>query len=137
MNYVVHQPDTSVCLLSPFVLFVLYETFSLHCIAIICAMFAFAMMAYFTRQANTDILTIATWRAILVALLFFVCSFQQRTSSSAFKRSQRSITRYNRNRRFNVQRYSTFGTFFERALKISCHMTFWVSHLQHLLEDTP
>ena len=44
-------------------------------IAIICAMFAFAMMAYFTRQANTDILTIATWRAILVALLFFVAAF--------------------------------------------------------------
>ena len=44
-------------------------------IAIICAMFAFAMMAYFTRQANTDILTIATWRSILVAILFFVAAF--------------------------------------------------------------
>ena len=44
-------------------------------IAIICAMFAFAMMAYFTRQANTDILTIATWRAMLVSILFFVAAF--------------------------------------------------------------
>lgn len=39
-------------------------------IYVLLAMFAFAMMALFTREANADVLTIATWRAILVAMLF-------------------------------------------------------------------
>ena len=40
-------------------------------------MFAFAMMAVFTREANADVLTIATWRAILVAVLFGIGALTQ------------------------------------------------------------
>ena len=34
------------------------------------AMFAFAMMALFTREDNVDVLTMSTWSTILVVVLF-------------------------------------------------------------------
>ena len=46
-------------------------------IYVLLAMFAFAMMALFTREANADVLTIATWRAILVAVLFGIGALTQ------------------------------------------------------------
>ena len=46
-------------------------------IYVLLAMFAFAMMALFTREANADVLTIATWRAILVAVIFGLGAFTQ------------------------------------------------------------
>ena len=39
---------------------------------IVLAMFGFGLMALFTREANAPIVTIATWRAILVAAVFGV-----------------------------------------------------------------
>jgi drug/metabolite transporter (DMT)-like permease/regulator of protease activity HflC (stomatin/prohibitin superfamily) len=39
-------------------------------ILILLAMFGFGLMAFFTREANAPIVTIATWRAVLVAVVF-------------------------------------------------------------------
>ncbi len=48
---------------------------------VLIAMFAFAMMGFFTREANADVLTIATWRAIMVAILFGAAALFRRELS--------------------------------------------------------
>ena len=57
-------------------------------VLVLAAMFAFAMMAFFTREANASVLAIATWRAILVALLFGVAAVWKKDTTGIFQRKQ-------------------------------------------------
>ncbi|MFT5684994.1 MAG: hypothetical protein ACI8RZ_005940, partial [Myxococcota bacterium] len=45
-------------------------TLSRPVLLILGAMFAFGLMALFTREANAPVLTVAAWRAVLVAVVF-------------------------------------------------------------------
>jgi regulator of protease activity HflC (stomatin/prohibitin superfamily)/drug/metabolite transporter (DMT)-like permease len=60
-------------------------TYSRSVLLVLGAMFAFAMMALFSREANAPVLTIAAWRAILVAAVFAVWAFYREGGLSALR----------------------------------------------------
>ena len=110
---------------------------------IVLAMFAFGLMALFTREANADILTIATWRAILVAILFGI--------GAAYQKELRFFTKKNEdksNQTSNVENIeinslektkhqymdlSSEGLLSKSHLQSQFHMDFFWEWLRRLL----
>ena len=59
---------------------------------VLLAMFAFGMMALFTREANASVITIATWRAIAVAILFGIAAFWKKDVKDIHKKESLAIS---------------------------------------------
>lgn len=58
---------------------------------VLAAMAAFGMMALFTREANAPVLTVAAWRAILVAVAFGVWAYAREGGASALRPDRKTL----------------------------------------------
>lgn len=58
---------------------------------VLSAMVAFGMMALFTREANAPVLTIAAWRAIVVAIVFGIWTAVQEGGAAALKADRATL----------------------------------------------